>query len=108
MIGDFVKGDVRAEIALQLPRTKLCCVLLGQAPLRQSRIVDRRNARFARTSPFPKKCFFWPERVSLGKIRKRGCSFPIFALAFLRFKKAISYHLSHTDDFIIEFISAMK
>ena len=51
MIGDFVKGDVRAEIALQLPRTKLCCVLLGETPLRQSRIVDRRNARSARTSP---------------------------------------------------------
>ena len=46
-----IKGDVRAEIALQLPRTKLCCVLLGKAPLHQSRIVARRNARSARTSP---------------------------------------------------------
>ena len=43
--------DVRAEIALQLPRTKLCCVLLGKAPLHQSRIVAKRNARSARTPP---------------------------------------------------------
>jgi len=48
-----VKGDVRAEIALQLRTTKLYCVLLGETPLHQSRIVDRRNARSARTSPFP-------------------------------------------------------
>ncbi len=61
-----VKGDVRAEIALQLPRTKLCCVLLGETPLHQSRIVDRRNARSARTSP-PIKGLYEKERF-LSKI----------------------------------------
>ena len=49
---EFFKGDVRAEIALQLRRTKLYCVLLRETPLHQSRIVDRRNARSARMSPF--------------------------------------------------------
>ena len=47
-----MEGDVRAEIASQLPRTKLCCVLLGEAPLHQNRIVGRRNGRSARMSLF--------------------------------------------------------